>query len=47
MLVGLLKSVTTRKKNFKDHGISRLYTVNTKDFEEFTFLETKDPLEHE
>ncbi|WP_207787995.1 hypothetical protein [Candidatus Thiosymbion oneisti] len=54
MLVGLLKSVTTRKKIFdaalaatlKGHGISGLYTVNTKDFEEFTFLETKNPLEH-
>lgn len=52
-LVGLLKSVSTRKKIFdvalvatlKDHGISGLYTVNTKDFEGFTFLETKNPLE--
>jgi hypothetical protein len=51
-LVDLLKSVTTRKKIFdvalvatlKDHGIPGLYTVNTKDFEEFTFLDAKNPL---
>lgn len=51
-VIDLLKSVTTRKKIFdvalvatlKDHGISGLYTVNTKDFEEFTFLEAKNPL---
>ena len=51
-LLDLLKSVTTRKKIFdvalvatlKDQGISGLYTVNTKDFEEFEFLEIKNPL---
>lgn len=51
-LMDLLKSVTTRKKIFdvalvatlKDHGVPGLYTVNTKDFEEFTFLDTKNPL---
>jgi predicted nucleic acid-binding protein len=51
-LMDLLKSVTTRKKIFdvalvatlKDYGITGLYTVNTKDFEEFTFLDTKNPL---
>lgn len=51
-LLNFLKSVTTRKKVFdvalvatlKDHGISGLYTVNTKDFEEFTFLDVKNPL---
>lgn len=52
-LLGLLNTATTRKKVFdvalaatlKDHGISGLYTVNTKDFEEFNFLDTKNPLE--
>jgi predicted nucleic acid-binding protein len=51
-LMSLLKSVTTRKKIFdvalvatlKDHRIPGLYTVNTKDFEEFTFLDAKNPL---
>lgn len=51
-LMNLLKSVTTRKKIFdvalvatlKDYGIPGLYTVNTKDFEEFTFLDAKNPL---
>ncbi|MDY0096124.1 MAG: PIN domain-containing protein [Candidatus Vecturithrix sp.] len=51
-LVDLLKSVTTRKKIFdvalvatlKDYGIPGLYTVNTKDFKEFTFLDAKNPL---
>ena len=51
-LIDLLTSVTTRKKIFdvalvatlKDHGIPGLYTVNTKDFEEFTFLDAKNPL---
>ena len=51
-LLDLLKSVTTRKKIFdvalvatlKDHSISGLYTVNTKDFEEFEFLDIKNPL---
>ena len=51
-LLDLLKSVTTRQKVFdvalvatlKDHGISGLYTVNTSDFEQFTFLDVKNPL---
>ena len=51
-LMDLLKSVPTRKKIFdvalvatlKDHEVPGLYTVNTKDFEEFTFLDTKNPL---
>ena len=51
-LLDLLKTVTTRKKVFdvalaatlKDHGISGLYTVNTKDFAEFGFLDVKNPL---
>lgn len=49
-LLDMFKSITTRKKVFdvalaatlKDHSISRLYTVNTKDFEEFEFLEAKN-----
>lgn len=51
-LLDLLKSVTTRKKVFdvalaatlKDHGVSGLYTVNIKDFEEFKFLDVTNPL---
>ncbi len=51
-LLDLLKTVTTRKKVFdvalaatlRDNGIPGLYTVNTKDFEEFTFLDVKNPL---
>ncbi|MEZ4864740.1 MAG: PIN domain-containing protein [Caldilineaceae bacterium] len=51
-LLDLLKSVTTRQKVFdvalvatlKDHRISGLYTVNTSDFEQFTFLDVKNPL---
>lgn len=51
-LLGLLKSTTSRKKVFdvalaatlKDHGVSGLYTANTKDFEEFEFLDAKNPL---
>ena len=51
-LINLLKSVTTRKKIFdvalvatlKDHDIPGLYTVNTKDFEDFMFLDAKNPL---
>lgn len=51
-LLDLLKSVTTRKKVFdvalaatlKDHSIADLYTVNTKDFKEFEFLDVKNPL---
>ena len=51
-LLSLLKSVTTRKKIFdvalaatlQDHGITGLYTTNTKDFEEFKFLDVKNPL---
>jgi toxin-antitoxin system PIN domain toxin len=51
-LMSLLRSVSTRKKIFdvalvatlKEHGITGLYTVNTRDFEEFTFLDVKNPL---
>ncbi|MEZ4732428.1 MAG: PIN domain-containing protein [Caldilineaceae bacterium] len=51
-LLDLLKSVTTRQKIFdvalvatlKDHGIAGLYTVNTGDFDQFTFLDVKNPL---
>lgn len=51
-LLDLLKSATTRKKVFdvalaatlKDHDISGLYTVNTKDFKELGFLDVKNPL---
>lgn len=51
-LLNLLDSVKSRKKVFdvalaatlKDNGIQGLYTVNTSDFEEFTFLEAKNPL---
>jgi len=28
----------------KDHGISGLYTVNTGDFAQFSFLDVKNPL---
>jgi uncharacterized protein len=52
-LLELLKSVKTRKKIFdvalvatlKDHGVSGLYTLNTKDFDEFSFLDVKNPLQ--
>lgn len=48
----LLKSVKSRKKIFdvslittlQEHGIAGLYTVNVKDFEEFDFLDVKNPL---
>jgi len=48
----LLDSMTTRKRIFdvvlaatlKDYGVPGLYTVNTKDFEEFMFLDVKNPL---
>ena len=51
-LLDLLNSVTTRQKIFdvalvatlNDHNISVLYTVNTKDFEQFSFLDIKNPL---
>lgn len=51
-LLNLLDSVKSRKKVFdvalaatlKDNRIQGLYTVNTNDFEEFTFLEVKNPL---
>jgi predicted nucleic acid-binding protein len=51
-LLDLLKSVTTRQKIFdvalvatlKDHGIAGLYTVNTSDFDQFAFLDVKNPL---
>ena len=50
-LLNLLGSVKSRKKVFdvalaatlKDNGIQGLYTLNTSDFEEFTFLEVKNP----
>lgn len=52
-LLELLDSVKSRKKVFdvalvatlKDNGIQGLYTVNTNDFEEFSFLEVKNPLQ--
>jgi uncharacterized protein len=51
-VLDLLKAGTTRKKIFdvalvatlKDHAIPGLYTVNTKDFDGFTFLSVKNPL---
>jgi predicted nucleic acid-binding protein len=54
-LLDLLKTVAERKRIFdaalaatlKDHGIPGLYTVNTKDFEAFTFLDAKNPLQYE
>nr|VFJ73181.1 MAG: hypothetical protein BECKFW1821C_GA0114237_104618 [Candidatus Kentron sp. FW] len=51
-LVDLLGAATTRKRIFdaalaatlKDHGVPGLYTVNTRDFEDFTFLDVRNPL---
>ena len=51
-LLELLKTVTTRRNIFdaalaatlKDNGISALYTVNTKDFTGFDFLNVVNPL---
>lgn len=51
-LLTLFESVTTRKKVFdialvatlKDNGINGLYTVNTKDFVDFDFLDVVNPL---
>lgn len=51
-LLALFESVTTRKKVFdialvatlKDNGINGLYTVNTKDFVDFDFLDVVNPL---
>lgn len=51
-LLSLLQGATTRKKVFdvalaatlRDHAIDGLYTVNTKDFAEFSFLTVKNPL---
>lgn len=51
-LLNLLGSVKSRKKVFdvalaatlKDNGIQGLYTLNTSDFEEFAFLEVKNPI---
>jgi len=51
-LLTLFESVTTRKKVFdialaatlKDNGIEGLYTVNTKDFVGFDFLDVVNPL---
>ena len=50
-LLNLLGPVKSRKKVFdvalaatlKDNGIQGLYTLNTSDFEEFAFLEVKNP----
>jgi uncharacterized protein len=49
--MSLLQNVSTRRKIFdvalvatlKDHGVSGLYTVNTSDFDEFSFLDVKNP----
>lgn len=49
----LAKAATTRKKTFdlflaatlKDNGIEGIYTVNTDDFKDFTFLKVVNPLE--
>lgn len=51
-LLNLIDSEGSRKKVFdvalaatlKDNEIHGLYTVNTNDFEEFSFLEVKNPL---
>ena len=51
-VLDLLKTGNTRKRIFdvalvatlKDHAIPGLYTVNTKDFDGFTFLSVKNPL---
>lgn len=51
-VLALLSDVTTRKKVFdvalaatlKDNNIKGLYTVNTKDFAEFAFLDVVNPL---
>ena len=51
-LFELLESVKSRKKVFdvalvatlKDNGIQGLYTVNTTDFAEFSFLDVRNPL---
>ncbi len=50
--LALLKTLSTRKKVFdvalaatlQDHGITGLYTVNIADFQEFTFLDVRNPL---
>lgn len=52
-LLSLLEGATSRKKVFdvalaaslKDNRINRLYTVNTKDFAEFSFLTVENPLQ--
>jgi len=51
-LLKLLKNETSRKKVFdialvailKDHKITGIYTVNTKDFKHYSFLDVKNPL---
>lgn len=51
-LLELLATVKTRKKIFdvalaatlRDNGVAGLYTLNTKDFIEFTFLDVVNPL---
>jgi predicted nucleic acid-binding protein len=50
--LSLLESTRTRKKIFdvflaatlKDNNVEGLYTVNTDDFKEFTFLKVENPL---
>jgi uncharacterized protein len=52
-LLTLLKSVATRRKVFDmalvatllDHNVPGIYTVNVKDFKEFTFLDVRNPFE--
>ena len=51
-ILELLGKTTTRKKVFdvslaatlKDNNIRGIYTVNTKDFEEFDFLDVQNPI---
>lgn len=51
-LLDLLEATTSRKKIFdvalaatlKEHKIEGLYTMNTKDFDEFKFLDVINPL---
>lgn len=51
-LLDLLSKTTTRKKVFdvalaatlRDNAIHGLYTVNTKDFKDFDFLDVKNPI---
>ncbi|MCB0035524.1 MAG: PIN domain-containing protein [Anaerolineales bacterium] len=51
-VLSLIGTAKSRKKIFdialvatlKDHGVSGLYTANTADFAEFTFLDVQNPL---